>query len=257
MKSERRHELKTNTLAEALAKLPNTGRRRVTTSVTIALVGIAIFSLVRYRLDANAKRVAQANDDLAVAREEINEIKTMTMQPVDPSQPEEQYKDVTARLNNVLSTAGGSNPKLAAEALLARGDVNWNMAQLAMSTTQPSAYRQPAADLLKSAASAYQQVVDGYPAQYFSVATARFGLAAIAEDQQDWEGERKQYQAITDEKRLDDMTQTLAKGLLATVDQLQTPPLIAAPATQPATEPASLFQGPSLPMLPVTPATQP
>jgi hypothetical protein len=244
MKSERRHELKTNTLAEALAKAPHRGRQWITTGTFALVAAVVVGLLVRYRINTAADRLARATDNLAVAREEIEEIKQMALQPVDPSQPEELFKDVSSRLDLVVQDAGDGNPKLTAEALVARGDLNWNMAtysaSLAASTTQPVSGIQSPDEFLKSAQAAYNQVISGFPQQDFSVSTARFGLAAAAENSRDWDSARKQYQAVNDDANAPDLLKKLAQAMMGQLDQLQQtpvigPPMPAAAATQPAT----------------------
>src|SRR5580693_3851172 len=115
MKAQRRHELKTNTLAEAVVHLPDTGKRNAATAITIILAGLLIGLLIRYRLNAGQERQARAADNLAVARGEIDLIRQMSLGSVDPSQPQEQFRDAQSRLDTVLSDVGGSNSKLAAQ----------------------------------------------------------------------------------------------------------------------------------------------
>jgi hypothetical protein len=248
MKSERRHELKTNTLAEALAHMPNEGRRRMVTTISIALAGVLVFSLVRYRMTTAAARLTTARDNLAVARQEIDELKQLAVVELDPSQPAELAKDINSRLDSVIGAVGDSSPDMAAEALLARGDLNWNMAGITSSTTQPSPGQQTASDLLQDAQQAYEQVVNGYPQQTLAVQTARFGLAAVDEDRQDWDGAKKQYQAIIDGTQAGDTMQQVAQQRMTTMETLAQPPVIGEiipPSTQPTTRGAIVPLGPN------------
>jgi hypothetical protein len=238
MKAQRRHELKTNTLAEAMAQLPNTGLRNAATSLAIVLGGVLIGLLIRFRISSGAERTARAADNLAQVREEISDIKQSAAMSIDPGIPAETYRDVNSRLESILADAGSGNPQLAAEALIARGDANWYMAAVASSTTQPSAMPQSQSELLGAAQAAYEQVVSTYPQENFSVNTARFSLAAIAENRSDWDAARKQYQSIVDDPQAGDLLHIRAHALLAGVDQLQHPPLLAA-ATQPTTAPSA------------------
>jgi hypothetical protein len=241
MKAQRRHELKTNTLAEAMAHLPQTGKRNLATAVTVILAGLLIGLLIRFRLNAGQERLSRAADNLAVAREDIDSIKELVIrmmsQPVDASLAQVPFSDALQRLDSVLADVGGSDPKLAAEALVARGDANWNMKEFDAATTQPSAGQTPS-ELLSGAEAAYQQVIIAYPQQHFSASTAHFGLAAIAEDRHDWDAARKQYQAILDDADAGAIFQDVARQMLKSVDDLEHPPVIA-PATQAATQPAA------------------
>jgi hypothetical protein len=231
MKAQRRHELKTNTLAEAMAHLPNSGLRSAVTSILIVLAGVLIGLLIRFRISSGQDQAARAGDNLAVVREEIDELKQLAGHGVDPSQPEVLYKDIDSRLDSVLADAGSGYPQLAAEALVARGDANWNYAGFLNSTTQPSAAGRVPSDLLSAAESAYQQVLSTYPKQELSATTARFALAAIDENRHDWDGARRQYQSIIDDASAGQAFHDMATQDLSAVDQLQHPPVIAA-ATQ-------------------------
>jgi hypothetical protein len=246
MKAERRHELKTNTLAEALAGMPERRWQHTGVTISIALGGVLIFLLVRYRMTANQTRLARAQDNLAVAREEIDEIRQETMMNVDPSQPLELARDIGSRVDSVLSEAGDSNPTLAAEALVARGDLDWIMAGISAATTQPIAGQQSSDELLKGAQSAYQQVVTNYPKQSLSVTTAQFGLAAIDENHHDWDGARKEYQAIIDDPQSGEVFQTQAKNMLASLSQVTQQPIIGAivPATTQSASPLTITTQP-------------
>jgi hypothetical protein len=223
--------LKTNTLAEAMVHLPNSGLRSAATSVTIVLAGVLIGLLIRYRISTGEDRAKAATDNLAVVREEIEEMKALEARGADPSQPDELYKDIDSRLSSVLADAGSGNPQLAAEAMIARGDTDWNYASFLSSTTQPSMSAQTPSDLLSAAEAAYQQVLSTYPDQEFSVTTARFSLAAIGENRHDWGAARRQYQSIVDDAGAGEIMHDLAARNLAAVDQLEHPPVIAA-ATQ-------------------------
>jgi hypothetical protein len=271
MKAQRRHELKTNTLAEAMSHLPQT-RWRSVVSGALTIIGAALVGLlIRYRLSAGQERVQRAHDNLAVVLEDINQMKQMQAQLADPSQPGELFVDINSRLDAVLSDAGG-DPQMAAEAMIARGDANWIMSAVASSTTQPSQNQQTPEGLLATAESAYQQVITAYPEQHFSVCSAHFGLAAIDENRHDWAKARQEYQAIIDDAQAGDVTQALAKSRLSSVDQLEHPPVIVAATPPPPTVPAttapsagaSLDQAPLITLPPDTltpaalpPATQP
>jgi hypothetical protein len=233
MKAQRRHELKTNTLAEALAKAPHAGQRYGTVALTAAIGVLLVVFLVRYRLTATQQRLARATDNLAICREDIDQIKslapTAALAP-DISQATELYRDTSSRLDSVLADADSSS-KVAAEALVARGDLNWYMASVALSTTQPSTEAQSPSDMLGGAQAAYQQVISAYPQEYFSVATARFGLAAIAENRMDWDEAKRQYQAVLDDSESGVSYHRLAQSMMATLEQLRQAAVIAGPSS--------------------------
>jgi hypothetical protein len=218
MKSERRHELRTNSLAIALSNIPDTMRQNILTVIfTVLIAGLTVF-VIRYRMSLSAERSARAVDDLAVAREDIDEIKGMAGE--DPSVCQERFLDASARLDSVMA-AIGSDPKAAADVLADRGDLNWNMATLAGATTQPSS-GQSSDDYLKSAETAWKQIVESYSNQELPVCSARLGLAAIAENHGDFD-------------------QVQAHIMMADLDKVAQPILLApgqAAASGPATQPS-------------------
>lgn len=237
MKAQRRHELKVNSLSLALAHWPDTVKKYGAMAITVILASVLVMLLVRYRITATSERLARAVDNLAVSREDIDDIKNQlepdaAMSP-DVSQATELFKDVSSRLDAVQADAG-SDEKLSAEALVARGDLDWHMAGIVGSTTQPTGIPQTQSDLLKAAQTAYQQVVSSYPQQSLSVCTARLGLAAIAEDNKDWDEAAKQYQLVIDDANASEAFKTLAKAMLTSLPQLEHPLVLGSlPTTQP------------------------
>src|ERR1700722_5370501 len=190
------------------------------------VLAVALFCiLIKYRLDASQERTTKALDDLSVARETVDEIKGLA--GVDPSVREEQFRDASTLLDSVMSNLGSSDPRVGAETLVARGDLNWSMATLALATTQPSASGQTANDYTKAAESAWQQVLSAYPQQDFSVCAARMGLAAAAENRSDWDQAGKFYQSILDDTQASPVMQQMAKKLLVTLNTLEQPIIIA------------------------------
>jgi hypothetical protein len=225
MKAERRHELKINTLDDALAKMHAEWRRYATWATTTVIVGILVGVLVHNRITAAQAKAAKALDDMATVQFEMGTIKLL-IGGGGASSASEFYRDITSRLDSILATVGTGNPKLAAEALVARGDVDWYMSGAASATTQPLTDQPSSGELEKGAQAAYDQVITSYPDQHFSVNSARLGLAAIAENDHDWAEARKQFQAVIDDPQAGDIVVLLARQKLAGVDQLQNPPVI-------------------------------
>jgi hypothetical protein len=241
MKTQRRHELKVNSLSLALAHWPDTVKRYGAMAITVLLASALVTLLVRYRLTSTNQRLARVVDNLAVSREDIDEIKrlvTVAAMVPDVSQATELFRDTASRLDAVQADAG-SDEKLSAEALVARGDLDWYMAGVVSSTTQPTGIPQNQSDLLKASQTAYQQVVSGYPQQTLSVSTARLGLAAIAEENKDWDGASKQYQAVIDDADASDAFKKLAGVLQRELGQLEHPLVLGSLSTSASTPPPS------------------
>jgi len=210
MKSDRRHELQTNALALKLLGAPEFFRRYGTTIITTALVG---------------------------------------QQGADPSVLQETFHDASGQLDAVMD-ASASNSQTAAEALSARGDLNWSMAIAASATTQPASSDQSPGDYVKAAEAAWNQVLSDYPNQELPDCSARFGLAAAAEDRGDWAQAGKMYQAIIDDPHAPPSLQGAARSLDSNLDRLALPLRI---ASSPASAPPIVPAGPPAPEA----ATQP
>src|SRR5438874_2427134 len=76
MKSERRHELRENTLVRSLEHLPSTWRTYVGQIVVPLIIVLAVFLLVRYRIDSNRERVERTAQSLAETRALINQLRS-------------------------------------------------------------------------------------------------------------------------------------------------------------------------------------
>jgi hypothetical protein len=224
MKAERRHELRSNSLALALIHLPTTLRQNLGTILTIIL-GIALVAvLIKYRIDAAQQRDAGARDNLAIATETVEIIKSFELRPwIDRSQLDAQFQDASSRLDSVMATLG-TDPHVGAVALETRADLNWSMAELSTSaTTQPSDAAHSTTDYVKAAQAAWQQIIKDYPLEEFSVSAARLGLAAAAEDQHDWAQAGTYYQALLDDPNAPAELKREAQKYKASLAQLALP----------------------------------
>ncbi|MGH7214510.1 MAG: tetratricopeptide repeat protein [Tepidisphaeraceae bacterium] len=251
MKAERRHELKTNTLALGLEHFPEL-MRRYGGKVLLALVAIVlVFMLVRYRISSARLAARDAALSLSSAQVALGQIRSLGPQiPQDAlARMRDQAADDAGRaLDRVFELS--DDPSVLAEAMITRGDLNWQMAnfpQLPAATTQESL--RPAkspSEYLSQAEQAYQEVLSRYPGQSRAITSARFGLAAVAENRGEWETARRQYQEITNNAATIPAFKQLADARLANLGDLQQPVVIAKPSTLPATLPT-----------PFVPTTQP
>jgi len=271
MKAERRHDLKTNTLARRLETLPNAGKLYGTRILVGAILVVLVFLLVRFRMNTAAERDKQAADSLATARLQIDQLAHYQPTPfsLDDSSAmaqQRQYAADEARrtIQQVLDDAGAKQTQLRAEALVARGDLYWTLAHLndlPGATTQPSLQVQPpASEALKQSEDAYNDVLQQYPDERLSDVSARFGLAAIAQEHQDWQGARQQLQAIIDDKNNAEAFRQQAEDELNQLASAEKPVYVGsaeemAPATLPSatTHPAAAI--PPIPMPTTMPLT--
>ena len=158
------------------------------------------------------------------------------------------------------------DPRISAAAGVVRGDLNWALAMLqppAEATTRPSlAYVQPGQDPLDLARRYYKDVVDNYPKESISVAKARLGLAAIAENKRDWDSAKSAYEAISNDTSSEGIASFVetAKFRLSLLPQLSVKVKADLATTQPATDlaiPVTDVAPPATGAPTAQPATQP
>jgi TolA-binding protein len=155
-----------------------------------------------------------------------------------PIQQASQRKQVLTAARDSIQTVldESDNPTLKAQALLARGDLYWTAANLPPiqgAATQPSLQLPQSNDeLLKQAETSYQQILKEYPGEKRVVASAEFGLAAIRENQRQFDDAEKIYKGIIDSSS-DAMYKDLATTRLGLLEKAKLPVYLG--STQPST----------------------
>lgn len=136
-----------------------------------------------------------------------------------------------AKLNEVVQRY--QDPALVSAALLSLGDA---ALQEATSSTRTPEDRQR---FRKQAVEAFQTVIQAAPDQKLPVASAHFKLAAIYEEQKQWDEAARHYQSIVDEAQFAKLPQhDMAVEALARLDKLKEP-IVYAPSKKPTTAPAT------------------
>jgi len=215
MKAQRRHELKANSLIWTLQGLPQTIKKyQSQISLVLVLIALAIL-MVRYRVNNAHQRLQEAQQSLGIATDELNMLKARYFVPDDDASQymkmrEEYFGDGLQQADDAYQKTPDSQESLKANALLMKGDLNFQMAStppLPGAATQPSLRpSEPPDQLLSGAYDSYSQVLSDFPKLKFATTAARFGLAAVAEnravlgggDASQWDAARAQYQAIID-----------------------------------------------------------
>jgi hypothetical protein len=248
MKAERRHELKSNTLATKLVTLPDTSKKFAGRILLVCAVVAVIAFLIANRITASNASKLQQGQDLAMGRQLIDQLK----QPpnpyfpgLSPSAVQRTSEDALAAIQGVIDSA--SDPKLLAEAWVAKGDLDWTLANdywhrdgtpmLPGAATQPAMRpKQDRDTLLKDAAAAYQEVMDRYQNQPLARTSAQFGLAAIAEDRgavshntNDWLAAEELYKAIQNSADTPASMKDQAKVRLDLLAEVQKPVILGTP----------------------------
>jgi hypothetical protein len=286
MKSERRHDLKTNTLSQQLEGLPDYWREYGNKVLLAVILGLLVFMAVRYYRDKKARDKQEVQTAQETVHSNMSQLDQLQMMEASgaPVTADVRQK-VTGTINEAISTilATSKDPKVLARAYLSQGDLDWKLANMpdpVGATTRPDMKIQNREGLLGGAAEYYAKVLDPpYNAEPLSVFAAHLGLAAVAENRGKWDEARNQYRAIVDTansprsfkdiaaKRLVDMTEYQKAALLNPPEPVTTMPSILGPesplfpnaTTAPSTMPSSTTMSiiPAMPILPPTsmPAT--
>lgn len=240
MKSERRHELKTNTLARQLETLPEFGRRHGN-KLMIALIGVLlVILLVRNRIASSREQAERAAFSLNHARALISQLEISFERVNRPEQMVAVAQQVARGGEEAVAQVleATDDPRLLAEARLARGDLNWELANLPEvpgATTRPDLQLPKSGEqLLQAAADSYQAVVDSDSAPRESKTTARLSLGAVAENRRQWDKARDQYQKVVDDPAVPKPMKDLAVQALNRLPEIQKPVLLVPPSAAPA-----------------------
>lgn len=237
MKSERRHDLKTNNLALVMADFPGFmreyGSRILLVVLICALAIVLIFNWTRGRSEQDIR----ARESLTNARQSLNSVHRL-IQIVASAQPwnmppsdaiaAERDKRVKDANDQITAALESGDPNVKADAYVIRGDLNMALAMIPAlpgSATQPGLNGRKGHDeLIRGAEEAYTEVLKGPLNQNESaVRNARFGLGAIAEDEHMWDKARQCYQIIIDTPSVGAPFKDLARQRLDAVATLEKP----------------------------------
>jgi hypothetical protein len=278
MKSQRRHDLKTNALARGIEGLPSYWRDYGNKVLLFIIVCLVVFLAVRYWRDKRAREAQLVAESLHNAQTAIQQLDrlpgeygsaVMGHSAAVATQRKLLIQNADSAINSVINDA--KDPPAIVNGYLYKGELNWqlaNMPPIPGAQTQPSLRLEKSPDeFLAAAKSAYEQVLSPQlRADPLAIFQARVALAAIAENQHQWDEARKQYQAVLDAPGFPQSFKQYASDRLAALPQLESPavlgeegpspfatPPTAAPATSPSSAPA---MGP-FPIPSTQPATRP
>jgi hypothetical protein len=206
MKAERRHELQTNSLARFLENLPLYLRFHLTKIIFGLVIIVLLILLVRYRTQSAIVARQEAQTALGDVRRLLGELQVVDLTRPTPDARATERRRIASQAEGAIDAILQQTPAtpedsgLRAEAMVARGDLNWvmsNLPPLPGATTQP-VLQMPMSpeEYLAAAESVYQQVLTEHPDRQMSALTARFGLASVAENRNNWDLARQQYETI-------------------------------------------------------------
>ncbi len=208
MKSEHRHELETNSLYAWMVNFPEKLKQhssRIMTVIALVLLGFAVWN---YRHNQYLAKEQMVSIALGNAWNTFDHLQRMNV-TMDPATRIKTMNELESEINTALQAViDEADPKAdrakLASAFQLKGDLYWALASdigSPMPSTQPSTTQpatRPVADYLSKAEAAYNKVVSDYSDMKQQLTVARFGLAAIAENRQDWTNARKIYSQIMD-----------------------------------------------------------
>lgn len=268
MKSERRHDLKTNSLSRGIAELPEFGRRYGNRLLLVLIFILLAIVLVRYRAQQAEQDRITASTNLTTAERAIHDL---WYQPVvlmgDQAGMAKTRDALTSEAEAALETAlrTAEDPKLRADAYVARGNLNWllaNFPALPAAATQPSlALPKSSTDYLIAAGNAYSEVLkDPLSRNQAALTAARLGLGAIAENKLDWKSAEQDYNDVIADAATATAIKEYTQNRLKMLTELKRPVLLAgaehqAQISAPAVGPAFGPLGPTT--APVGPVNDP
>ncbi len=251
MKSERRHELQSNSLALWLYQAPDFFRRHGSKLVTLAILAVLVVILIlRMRLSA-AEEVRGFNDQLARSRQIVEALR---MQPgsIYSDQgmtPARAKVDAFDPMQDIID-------KTKDRALLARayeliGEYHLALAHYPIGEGTPPP---PADRSLADAEKAYSTVLSTYADDHVMSALSRLGLATIEEDRgfaatqknpsdpeaaKHWNQAKAYYDQVVSDDKAMEAHKDAARLQLKLMDEIRKPVLIAEPKHPAATTSAT------------------
>jgi hypothetical protein len=258
-------------------QMPDWRRKYASRAALVLAAIVLVAALVLHRINSSREDQQRAIDHLARARFEIEQqLRSAEVRATrQPALDENFYINVeriAEQASSDLEQVGKlvTDPKLLSQAAVLRGDLCYTIANLPLAPAPTTAAAsRPAPSLkmsreeyLSQASTAYKEVIDKYADQPLAVIAARFGLGAIDENNREWEAAAGKYKAIIEDPNSSPAMREHAKLLLANLDNLKHPPLLArgltdpliAPTTQKAaTQPIAATTQPQTP--PATTAT--
>jgi tetratricopeptide (TPR) repeat protein len=267
MKAERRHELKSNSLAHWLEGLPAFVQEHANRLMLGLILILLVILALQYRARVAAKAAAQSQTDLETARENIDELRAGDFQGQSMiyASTQEAAKDRTllttlaeGAISDVLRDTS-ADPIMQARGQLARGDLYLQLGvfpDLPGATTEPDlALPKSRSDLLDLAEEGYRDALRIAPAdQILTRNSARLGLAAVAENRGKWDEAQTWYQQVIDDPQGGSALQDYATRRVQQDATLRQPVVLASDeqtTTAPAANSEAVPQfGPSSPFMP-------
>ncbi len=296
MDAQRRHQLQENELAKALGESPDFFRRNLNLFLLIITLVLLVWVFLNYRARANEQTQALLSEGIGGARNMLEQLSSTNLQAVliteqrqravestktlaasglNTTPPDLAFfadmqqrnnerrillaRDIETSIESVLQAS--PSPAQHAMALLTRGDLYWNLANLPtalLSTTRPvegastSATTRTSPEFLQLAEDDYRKILTDHADSRDPVIQALFALAAIEENRGEWDKAKALYTTIESEKLALDYHKKAAKAKREAVAKIRAPVSLEGvslegksstlPTTLPATLPANAIE---------------
>ncbi len=252
MKSDHRHELKTNELADWLADFPEWARQNrtnLTVAGAVIVVAILVYAWTYYRGSVvsvhNQERLTHL---ISQVPEQMNAVMRAASQGTDQS-----YTLMSVAQDLQDFADGLSNDEMAALTMIKRGEAL--RAELHLRLNDAS--RDDLAAQIAKAQASYQQALDRKPSNPTLAAAAQFGLGLCEEELGNFDKASEIYLAMTQKPEYaGTVAQAAAEYRLKIMDDFKTAVAFKpAPATPQATAPTIQIPGSEASTLTLTPPT--
>lgn len=233
-----------NSLAKVLTLAPGFFRQHGAKVLLGVVIVALVIILMRQRSSLAEQDVNAAWSNISAARQATAQLGELPRQGLELTQEFTARRSIIdAASRSIKAALASDDPHLVAEALVAQGDLYWTMANSPELTsgaaaTQPTKFRLDSTpqEYLTKAQEAYEKVLKSHKTSILPVMTARFGLAAIAENRGDWAAASAIYEALSADPATSPAFKTQAQFRLLQLDKVKRPLFLA--TTRPASVPA-------------------
>ncbi len=237
MKSEERHRLKHNALADTLADLPDVIKEQGPRTLGLIMVGLCLFFGVIWILNQRESSKRQLSDALVQAMIDTKSSQMLAAQQSqsgEMTEASDPFVQQTAVVEGNLATLEKGDTEMARMALLE--EIKLLRSRLYFSAQLLS--DQEKQDLLTRIQSDCEKLDAASEGDILMQGMARMGLAMVAEERGDWDAAREIYQKFSSDKDTWGETQFpfIARKRLADMKDWRSPVVFAEPSEEPAAD---------------------